>query len=318
MRPHNFIISLAVCVLSIGLLISPPSQAQTYSSWDNPDAPSQQNSVEGNAKLKELVDSLNKLIDQAELDRAANPMFLNDLRDLANGFDRPWTQSILFDDFVDGDYTNSPVWTVSKGRYWIEKGWGLRNAIDKAEKATSSSGTTTKSKDAAAVLFGQILNKALGGSGSSTTSGTNGATTSGIQPTSIYHTGTISNAFALEIEISSWINKGLLVIGPYQGTQHESGYRLTYNVGGSIELSAKSNRGVRIIDQKKGPFILEDKKAHTLNWTRDAQGLMVVTLDGEKLFELTDNSFQDSFEGFGMGTKDGDFIIKRINILGTQ
>jgi hypothetical protein len=66
---------------------------------------------------------------------------------------------------------------VGAGRYFIEKGWGLRNALDKAEANSSD----TRSKDAAPVIFGQILNQALGGSASSSSS----ANSFGIQSTSI-------------------------------------------------------------------------------------------------------------------------------------
>jgi len=63
------------------------AQTTTYPSWTNPNAPQ---STTANKPNEELVDELNKLISQAERDRAASPQFLRDLRDLARRYDNPW------------------------------------------------------------------------------------------------------------------------------------------------------------------------------------------------------------------------------------
>ncbi len=277
------------------------AMAQTYSTWENPDQPSSQ--AIDDARLKEVLDRLNALIDQAEKDRAADPKFLQDLRDLATGYDRPWTNQVLYDDFADGDYTQNPAWTIGQGRYWIEKNWGLRNGLDEVKQSSSTS------KDAAAQIFGQILNQALGGSGSSSTQ-------SGIQPTSIFASAAISNAFSIEVDLSSWVNEGELVIGPYQGSDRVAGYRLSYTVGKGLALRIKSRSGSRTIALEPGPFTLEDKKVHKILWTRTADGTMRVDLDGKNILDVRDVSFRDPFIGFGMATRGGDFIIKQVSIHG--
>ncbi|NQV45355.1 MAG: hypothetical protein HQ501_10645 [Rhodospirillales bacterium] len=296
-------------LLGILVVVSPsPVTAQTYDTWQNPDGTAEQSTetqTANNARLKGLVDRLNALVDQAEKDRAADPKFLKDLRDLVNGTERAWTKKVLFDDFTDGDFTQNPAWTIGKGRYWIEEGWGLRNALDEV-KATSSSST---SKDAAAQIFGQILNQALGGSSGSSASGT-----PTIQPTSIFSDTPISNAFSIELGISSWIGKGELTVGPYQGSDRSSGYRLSYMVGEGLALRITSRSGTRTIAIEPGPFSLEDKKVHTLQWTRTVDGTMRVGLDGKTVFDLRDVSFLDPFTGFGMATRGGDFIIKRVSV----
>lgn len=293
-------------ILSI-LVVLPPSPvvAQTYQTWQNPDDTAEQSTeaqTANDARLKGLVDRLNALVDQAEKDRAADPKFLKDLRNLVNGTERPWTKQVLFDDFTDGDFTQNPSWIIGKGRYWIEKGWGLRNALDEV-KTTSSSST---SKDAAAQIFGQILNQALGGSSTSNTPT--------IQPTSIFSDTPISNAFSIELGISSWIGKGEFVIGPYQGSDRSSGYRLSYMVGEGLSLRITSRSGARTIAIEPGPISLEDKKVHTLQWTRAVDGTMRVDLDGKTVFDLRDVSFMDPFNGLGMATRGGDFIIKRVSV----
>jgi hypothetical protein len=306
--------SLLVSIFSVTAFNSTsPVSAQTYQTWQNPDAPTVQNDpaaqTASDERLKGFVDKLNTMIDKAEQDSAADPVFLRDLRDLANGYDRPWSLNVLFDDFADGNYDKNPNWNVSVGRYFVEKGWGLRNAIDKP-KATSSG---SSNNDAASILLGKILNKALGGS-STSGSGTSAPT---LQPTAIFSNTPISNAFSIEVDVSSWVNEGNFIIGPYQGSKRDIGYRLSYTVGGAIELMTASTRGVRTLDVKQGPFKLEDQKVHKIQWTRGGDGMMIISLDGKKLFEVLDRSFRDPFNGFGMATNGGDFIVKQVSIHAT-
>jgi len=298
-----------VAILCITAALAPvAATAQTYQSWQDPDATTGQSAnaqAAGDVRLKDLTDRLNALVDQAEKDRAADPRFLKDLRDLINGAGQAWSRQVLFDDFADGDFTQNPAWTIGAGRYWIEKGWGIRNALDEIKSTTSSS----TSEEAAAQLFGQILNQALGGKSGSSASGE-----STIQPTSIYVDIPIPNAFSIELDISSWINKGEFIAGPYQGGEREAGYRLSYTVGEGLALRITSRSGARTIAIEPGPFALEDKQVHAVLWTRSADGTMRVDLDGKTIFNLRDVSFRDPFNGFGMATRGGDFIVKRVSV----
>jgi hypothetical protein len=112
--------------LLILLTAGPAGAQQTYSTWSNPDG----SAAASQSRMQELVDELNSLIDKAEQARAANPKFLRDLRDLARGYHRPWRKKVLDDSFIDGDFTANPTWTVASGKYWVEKGWGLRSAVE--------------------------------------------------------------------------------------------------------------------------------------------------------------------------------------------
>ena len=95
------------------------AQSSRYQQYDAP----QQQTVD---KSQELIDALNKLIDEAERARAADPRFLRDLRDLANRYDWPWRVMVLRDDFRDGDFTKGPRWTVKAGEYYIDWRDGLK------------------------------------------------------------------------------------------------------------------------------------------------------------------------------------------------
>ncbi len=302
--PHWILaIAMTALALFVSLGISDKAQAQTYQSWENPDAtgmPAPQGAVQpaSDERLADLIKRLNALVDRAEKDKAADPVFLQDLRALSHGFDRPWSTRVLFDDFADGDFTRGTPWTVASGRYWIEKGWGLRNALDPAKN-------TTTSKDPAAVLLGNILNKALG---KETTTNSKAK----YQPTTIYTPAPIANAFSIELGFTSWLGEGTFLMGPYQGEKRDAAYLLIYSVGGGLELQVRSTRGVRTIGSAPGPFKLEDKKVHTVLWTRTADGTMAITLDGKAVINVRDNSFRDAFSGFGVSTRGGDFIVKQV------
>jgi hypothetical protein len=303
------IASLVATALIWGILSAPPALAQTtYQSWGDPDEPSVQNTSGAvtDERLQSLIKDLDAILTQAEKDKAGDPLFLRDLRNLVRSYTNPFPNLVLHEDFSDGDYTQNPVWTVGAGRYFMEKGWGIRNALDTTK--TTNTGTGDPGVD---LLVG-ILGKALGGNTATTPS-----STKAIQPTSIFTDAVIANAFSIEMSASSWVKEGRLAIGPYQGTTRNAGYRLIYTIGGSIDLIAKFASGARTIDSNPGPFMLEDKKVHTFTWTRDKNGQMKVGLDGTTLFDVRDASFRDPFEGFGMATNGGDFIVKSVDIYTT-
>lgn len=302
-------------ILPLLFALSLPVQAQTkYSAWSNPDQ-------KANGNTRELVERLDKLINEAEKARAADPAFLRDLRNLARSYDtqgsqaanQPATIVVLSDDFHDGDFTANPTWTVTEGRYWIEQGWGLRSAIAVVDPNQQQQQTKKSSgRDAALALLGAVLNQSAGGNATSTN-------TAEAKNSAIHAQAAIANAFALEFEFSSWEQKdqpsgGRFEIGPYQGTDRSSGYRLAYTPGKGLTLLIVSPQGQKVIDQQAGPMALEDKKPHIVSWTRDGRGKMSVSVDGREILAAVDLGFRDSFQGLSLSNGGGDFIIKRITV----
>jgi len=117
-------------ILAVALLPA-AAAGQQYQPWNNPDGSTP---GAGDTARQTLIERLNSLVDEAEKSRAADPAFLSDLRDLARGYERPWRNLVLADDFGDGDFTGNPRWTVTAGRYLVQRGWGLRSIVD-AERA---------------------------------------------------------------------------------------------------------------------------------------------------------------------------------------
>ncbi|MDD9876127.1 MAG: hypothetical protein OXR84_01660 [Magnetovibrio sp.] len=278
---------IAALGLAAALLGAAPLSAQqsTYSQWHNPDA------AAPNERLQEFIDKLNALVDKAEKARAADPNFLRDLRDLATGFDRPWRTRLFDDDFLDGDFTANPAWRVASGKYWIERGWGLRSAVDAgAQGGGGQSSQTQSSEQKAAKIFGQILSQVLTQGQGGESGGTAGA--SGAGAAAAISTATpITNAFALETDFSSWQGAGRLVFSVYQGAFRgtgSSGYHVIYTPGGGIELQRTSSRGTSVIERAQAPTALEDKKIDRLAWERHPNGRMTVSVDGKQVLDAND------------------------------
>jgi len=305
----------AVLAVSILIPVFASEAGQHYRSWTGPDAPSQA----GTQRQQDFVDKLKGLIDEAEKARAVDPQFLGDLRGLVREYDRPRRRVVLSDRFEDGDFTDNPAWTVTQGRYWVERGWGLRSAVKAGAAAQSApQPEPRKGRDAAAAIFGRILQQAidlegkLGG----------GQTAGGAPATAIQIALALTNAFAVEIDLSdlsSWSAEGRLEIGPYQGApkgaERAQGYVLAYTPGGELELLRVSPRGSSIIDRRTGLVALEDKKTHRLLWTRNADGLMAVSIDGREVLKASDKAFRGPFDGLRIVNQGGDYIFKRIAVF---
>ncbi len=296
---------LILMFLALALVALPVSAEQKYSTWSNPDAP--QGTID--KRTDELVDKLNALIDDAEKARAADPVFLRDLRELARSYSGPRYTSVLVDDFADGDFAANPVWTVSEGRYWIEKDWGLRSAVTQTASAPQQEEKKADGKDLAIAILGAVLKQATKDNGSNTQSAPTEP-----QLAAIHSKAVITNAFSIEFEFSSWQPEGRFDVGPYQGTNTNSGYRLTYAPGGTLSLIRTSSRGTSVIQQAANAIPLEDQKSHTVLWTRDASGQMSVSIDGKAVLTAADRGFSDPFDGVTIVNMGGDYIIKRIAV----
>ena len=308
-------------VILAAIALPAAASAQQYQPWNNPDSG-------GGDRLQGFAERLNKLIDEAERSRAADLWFQRDLRGLAGEYRRMPRTLLLSDDFGDGDYTRDPRWTVTAGRYWVERGWGLRSAIKPGQTQGQPEQKRLSRKEKTMSLFGQILQQAIDpegrqggmlGGGQTTGSGT------ATNATAIQTGLRLANAFVLEMDFSSWSTQGtggLLEIAPYQGTPggtgRATGYVLAYTPGGGIELFRVTGQGSAVIASAPGPLNLEDKKTHRLEWTRSAAGRMSVVLDGREILAATDLGLRGDFDGFRMVNRGGDYIIKRIAVYGTQ
>lgn len=258
---------------------------------------------------------MNELIDEAEKARAADPRFLRDLREALESHDRPFQQELLFDNFRDGEFSKNPAWTVAEGRFSVDSRLGLKTRVEPPKAAsTSTTAPKKKKKDLASSLLGALLSDDSGDSGSASTPSTQA------DRAEIFSATEISNAFALETDLTSSVEAGRLSLNLFQGRNRNSGYRLAYLPGGdpSFELIKFTSRGASVIDSSADSISLEDDASHSITFSRDDQGEMVVELDGTELIRATDRSFRDPFDGISIVNDGGDYVISEIVIYGSS
>src|SRR5262249_35639008 len=251
-----------IAVLSLGLAaggaMAQDDTSKKYQEW--PGARS------GSDDGRNPVQDIQKVAEQAEGDKAADPQFLDDLRGVLADYQNPWRTRLLYDDFRDGNYTASPAWTVSSGVFKVKKegsNVGLKSSVITQDAAAQQQQSTGN-------LVLDIMNA------------TNQRQPTSFQYSAIYTPLKITNAFATRIEFTSVDRFGRMDFGPYFGQSGATAYRVAYLPGqtkDSLRLIRITPKGSVAIATYKGGLNLEDGRRHVLEWTRDRNGAMVVNLD---------------------------------------
>lgn len=261
--------------------VSFSAQAQTrYNAWSDPNAPQ-------TSSQSAFVKELRTLVSEAEKARAADPKFLQDLKNLAAKYDVSLPSVIFSDDFSDGDFTKNPTWQVTSGQYWIEKGYGLRSAVEKASASTSNQQQKLSKEEMIIGVLGAVLGGQTQQQGNSQQQA---ATTTKNDPATIQLTQSIKNAFTLKMSLSSWAEGAQFEMGPYQGSDVDVGYKLVYRSGQTPALQLVRNyKNSSSVVASLSSLKLEDQKYHEIEWIRNPAGAMSVSVDGKSVLQATDN-----------------------------
>ena len=330
---------LLVPVLLAGALAAPAAaeEESRYSEWRADGA-----EAEGGQALDALARELEALIDDAEKARAADPRFLQDLRDMiaAHVAEAAPREALIRDDFSDGDYTDDPSWEVVSGEFSVESGLGLRTTIPlsgaDAETMRLSLDTIMETKDELLDKGEALLDKGkdtvtdllsgektfgdlLGGDDDEAKEDTGPA---GPEPAMIVLDADIPNAFTLEVEMMSGIahRDARFELDLFQGRGGTSGYRLSYMAGDDpgLALSRFSRRGAEVIGEHDDALALEDGRSHTLALVRAGDGTMTATVDGAQLIRVKSSALEDPFDGVSLVNGGGDYAIRSIAVYGHQ
>jgi hypothetical protein len=141
-------------VAGVLLLATPAARAE-----DIPYAPWQAQVQTGT--MPELVKNLRALIDKAERDKAANPLFLKDLRTLADQYGGPvagWPVKLLYDDFQDGQYTSNPAWTVTAGQWQVANVGSSPALFSQVQLPNANGQNSNKAADVLLSVLGAVVN----------------------------------------------------------------------------------------------------------------------------------------------------------------
>ena len=259
-----------------------------------------------------ILRDLRALIDQAERDRAANPDFLADLRGMADRHDVPVRRALLADRFTDGDYLCDPAWTVARGKFFVESGYGMRSIVLPPALTTppaDGGGQQQATKQILGAILQQVVESGMD-------VGTAASAKSEDSDALIYTRLRADNGFALEMEFLTGKEIGTLEVGIFQGAAPGPGYRLALSPGGrpSLVLSRVEARGSVVIDTAIRQLRLEPGKHHRLLWTRGSQGVMTVTVDDQQFMRDSDRTFLDPWDGVLLRNGGGDFTVRQITL----
>jgi hypothetical protein len=292
-------ISLAALVAAPGLQAedsTTTTTAPTYKPWAG--ATGQQ--------LKGLITELKTKIAAAEKSEAASPDFLDDLKALVAKYEALQTSGqgqaggmapgtpVFSDNFADGNYTAAPVWKVSAGTWTVDPNGTNRGLNSKVRPQKLNINN----------VLGALLNS-------------QDSTNSQNQFASIYTAVKIPNAFALKVTLTSKDKQGALNLGVYQGNSGSTMYRVVYQPGAApgIAIQKVTSAGATTLGSYNSVVTLEDGGPHTLVFSRDAQGNMKVTLDGQTAATAKDTSLTGDMTGLLFINSGGAYYLREVTVV---
>ena len=267
----------------------------------------------GSGQVQELIDELRRLTDEADRARAADPVFLRDLRALASRFDNPWRQRLVEDDFRDGEFRANPAWTVSSGEFYVSES-GLESRATAGAAQTANGSTEAPSTEEVVVgVIANLLARRLSDDDDNDRQAAPPPATDAqiVLPT------TISNPFSMTAEIYQRSPGTSLELLIYQGAARNVGYSVLLEPGKNALLIRRGGRGSAVVQESTAPVVFTPNTIHVLQWTRNADGFMTLRFDGTPVFEAVDRSFRDPFDGFSLINRGGEYGLASIRIDGT-
>ena len=224
-------------------------------------------------------------------------------------YTNPWQGRLLSDDFRDGEYLRNPAWTVVSGQFTVDRKGnfaGLRSTIVPPGYVVGQRQGGTTDNLAAAIL-NTFLNQQV-------------TTQQTAQYAAIHTPVKISNSFAVRLEFASGERFGRFDFGPYQGPSGVTAYRIAYLPGqkDGLRLLRITPRGSVAVGVYKGVLSLEDSRRHVIEWTRDRNGKMLVSLDGQDVIAANDKTILKPFDGFMMINSGGSYWVRSITVDGSK
>ncbi|WP_374655216.1 hypothetical protein [Dongia sp.] len=263
----------------------------TYQPWTG--------TTQGKATQK-LIADLKAKIAQAEMDQAASPDFLADLKKALADYEAATMVSQaqpFLDTFSDGEFATNPAWKVTAGSWQVDKSGSNRGLVSKIRQQANLNS-----------LLGNLLNP----------QGTQ--TQANAQYAAIYTKAKLPGFFAASTKFTSKDRYGGLQMSLYQGASAQNQYRLAYQPGNNqgLVLQKVTASGATTLGAYNGALNLEDGNAHQLSWSRDSAGKMIVQLDGQTAISASDTSLGGDFDGILLTNVGGSYWLREVSVKPLQ
>lgn len=247
-----------------------------------------------------LIRELESLIEKIRANKAADRWVVKKLRQLVRKNQRSWPQRLMHERFSRKNYRLERNWEITSGRFRVQPGSGLQsNAI------ASSSSRGSKRKNLAKALLRSFIEG-------------NDRPLRKRQVAQIVSTRKISNAFATRARFGSIENGSRISFMLSQGRKRDSGYRLVLDTRGKrdeLKLIRFNRHGNSLIDSYRGRLNLANGSSHTLEWTRDKRGRMVVAINGKELLRVSDTDLKKGFNQLSITNTGGDYLLRDLMLL---
>ncbi len=263
--------------------------------------------------MQALIDELRRLTDEADRARAADPLFLRDLRALASRYDNPWQSRLVDDDFRDEEFDSNPQWLVGSGEFYVSRsGLESRATATTASRSGGSNGGSASTEEVVVGVIANLLARRLSDDDNSQQQ----AQQQPAGDAQIFLPVAISNPFSMTAEVYQRRAGASLELLVYQGAQRSFGYSLLFEPGKNALLIRRSSRGAAVVQESAAPVTFETNTIHVVQWTRNADGFMTLSIDGAAVMETLDRGFRDPFDGFSLINRGGEYGLASIRIDG--
>ena len=269
-------------------------------------------------QLDAMIGELRQMIKQADKARAADPVFLRDLSDLARRYAWPWNVLVLSEDFKDGDLSRNPAWTIEGGEILTNRYVGVRTIVT-PRRAYRDRHAEPQRQDRGDIAR-QIMSAILQQQQQDTRTAPERHRRYGPTEARMHTPVRLTNAFALQLRLGSeTTDPGRLEFGVTQGTSG-LGYRVAYTPHGtpSFAILRVGSRGTQVVDTTRKMIALEDHALHDIQFSRARNGRMTLSIDGETVIETADRAFHDPFDGITLINTGGDYTLRRIDVYGVR
>lgn len=300
----SFFLFIAAGIVFYRVLPAYSLEESRYGNWQTSDD-----------RLENMINDLERIIDEGTKSRAAHPGFLQDLNMIIEQYRTPQKKIYFADDFADNNYSENPAWQVSKGSFTIDSFGGLYSSIAVRKPSVETKDEPEPEGDRnLRILFG-VLNELT-----KDQNDTQENEESGDSLAVIISKSSIPNSFTMEYTFRSNANWGSTSIGVIQGDDPFSGYHIVY------QASPAENRPMQLIKYRNGkPYTidevyenspnLDDGTDHTARLSRSQNGDMIIIIDNIEIMRSSDLSYRDDFTGIVILNNGGSYSYDNIEIF---